>query len=725
MTTISRRRLLQVSALAGGGLLLGFRWAGAAAGEEGGASFEPNAFLAVHPDGRVVILAKNPEMGQGVKTTLPMIVAEELDVDWRTVTVEQAPFDEARFGDQFAGGSQSVVENWEPLRRAGAAGRELLIAAAASRWSVGADECSARAGIVRHAASGREASYGELASAAAALEPPQEPRLKDPASFGLVGTAIGGVDNPSIVTGKPLYGIDAEIDGMLFAAVARSPVFGGRVREVDERAAREVPGVRDVVRIEPSEDPTWLTGGVAVLADSTWAAFEGRRALSVEWESGGGEAESSDELSRRFAARLEEPGEVLRETGAVAEAFARADRVLEADYEVPFLSHAQMEPMNYIADVRPDRCLLVGPTQVPGSAQGIAAALTGLPREAIEVRMTRIGGGFGRRLMADYAAEAVFLSRAVGRPVKVQWSREDDVQHDYYRPAGRYRLRAALDAGGRIQAWEERATTTSRYLFRGSDAPAWRTEVFPDGFPSHHVPAFRLEYAPTASKVSTGAWRAPGHNATAFVDQAFLDEIAASTGRDPVDLRLELLGTEDREVPYDDHGGPYRTGPFRRVIERARELAPWGRTLPPGSAQGFAAHYTFGGYAALVAEVRLDGAALRVERIVAVVDCGRIVNRSGAEAQVEGAVLDGLSAALHGAATIAGGRVEQSNFHDYELLRITEAPPVEVHLVESEESPRPLGEIALPPVAAAVTAAIAAAGGPRIRALPILRALAG
>lgn len=721
---LTRRRFLQVSALAGGGLLIGCRWGPAT--EEAGeaATFAPNAFIAITPDGGVTILSKNPEIGQGVRTALPMIVAEELEVDWRDVTVEQAPYDPERFGSQFAGGSQSVTTNWEDLRRVGAAGRELLIAAAAATWGVDAAGCRARAGTVSHLASGRELPYGELVETAAGLEPPADPPLKDASRFELIGTAQGDVDGAAIVTGEPLYGIDAEVEGMLVAAIAKCPVFGGRVHRFDASRARAVPGVREVIEVPASDNPTQLVAGVAVLADSTWAAFQGRDALEIEWDTRGGESESSEALSRRFAENLARPGEVLQERGEVDAAFAGAARVIEAEYEVPFLSHAPLEPMNFIADVRPDRCLLTGPTQVPGSARSIAAAMTGLPEEAIEVTVTRIGGGFGRRLMADYAAEAVFLSQRAARPVKVQWNREDDVQHDFYRPAGRFRLRAALGGDGRILAWEERASTTSRYLFRGADAPAYKTEVFPDGFPAHHLPAFRLEYTPVATAVPTGAWRAPGHNATAFVDQAFLDEVAAAAARDPVELRLELLGEEDREVPYDDHGGSYRTGRYRRVVELARERAPWGSPLAAGSSQGFAAHYTFGGYVAVVAEARLAGGAPRVDRIVAVVDCGRVVNRSRAEAQVEGAVLDGLGAALHDEITIDRGRVVQSNFHDYQLLRIGEAPPVEVHLVESDEHPEGLGEIALPPVAPAVVNAIAAAGGPRLRRLPILAALA-
>ncbi len=735
---LTRRRLLQVSGLAGGGLLLGFRLPVAGeetAGTAEAAPFEPNAFLRIDPDGRVTIMAKNPEIGQGVKTSLPMIVAEELEVDWDDVIVEQAPLDE-KYGDQFAGGSTAIVENWDDLRRAGAAAREMLVSAAALRWEVPRGECRAERGVVHHPPSGRSLPYGELTAAAAELGPPKDPPLKDPADYTIVGTPRSGVDNPAIVTGRPLYGIDAEIPGMLYAAVAKCLVVGGKVKSFDPARALAIPGVKKVLVIPPDDDPTQLLSAVAVVAEHTWAAFRGRDALDIEWDFGDGATESSDALRERMLAGVADgAGEVVRERGDSEAAFATAARVVEADYEVPFLSHAQLEPMNYTAHVQADRCDLIGPTQVPGSVRRTAQRITGLPGDAIRVTMTRVGGGFGRRLLADYAAEAVYLSKQLGAPVRVQWSREDDVRHDFYRPAGLYRLRAALDAGGRVTGWELRAATTSRYLFRGS-RPPWRTEVFPDGFPAHHVPAFRLVYSPVATPVPTGAWRAPGHNATAFVDQAFLDEIAHAAGRDPVELRLELLGPE-RNVPYSDHGGPsYDTGRYRRVITEARNRSEWGSPLPAGRGRGFAAHFTFGGYVALVVEVATEGATgaaagmggaagevggWKVTRIVAVVDCGIVVNPSGAEAQVQGAILDGLGSALYGAITLEGGRVIESNFHDYRLLRMREAPAVEVHFIASRERPEGLGEMGLPPVAPAVAAAVFAATGQRLRRLPFDR----
>ena len=635
-TPFTRRRLLQVSAVAGGGLLLGFRLADAADEAAPAAPFEPNAFIRIDPDGRVTIMAKNPEIGQGVKTSLPMILAEELEVAWEDVTVEQAPLDE-RFGDQFAGGSTAIVDNWDDLRRAGAAAREMLISAAALGWGVERSECRAARGVVHHPPSGRSAAYGSLTAAAAELGPPKDPPLKDPADYTLIGTARAGVDNLGIVTGRPLFGIDAEIPGMLYAAVAKCPVVGGRVKSYDASRALAVPGVRKVVEIQPDGDPTQLLSSVAVLADHTWAAFRGKEALDVEWDGGEGEAESSDALRARMAAGVAAgAGEVLREHGDPDAAFAAAARVVEAEYEVPFLSHAQLEPINYTAHVQADRCDLIGPTQVPGSVRRLAQKITGLPADAIHVTMTRVGGGFGRRLLADYAAEAVYLSKQAAAPVRVQWTREDDVQHDFYRPAGVYRLRAALDDGGRLTAWELHAATTSRYLFRGAKPP-WRTEIFPDGYPAHHVANLRLAYTAIATPVPTGAWRAPGHNATAFVDQAFLDEVAHAAGRDPVELRLELLGP-DRDVPYGDHGGPsYNTRRFRRVIEEARDRSGWGGPLPARHGRGFAAHFTFGSYVGMAAEVAVgEGGELRIVKIVAVVDCGIVVNASGALAQAQG-----------------------------------------------------------------------------------------
>jgi isoquinoline 1-oxidoreductase beta subunit len=597
----------------------------------------------------------------------------------------------------------------------------MLVEAASRKWNVPLNQCVARQGAVHHLSSQRKLSYGELAEAAARLELRENPRLKARKDFSIIGKPIAGVDNKKIVTGTAEFGLDARPKGMRVAVIERCPVYGGKVKSVDDALARQVPGVEQVVIIEPTPDPTRLVAGVAVIARNTWAAMKGRKALKVEWDTLGGEAENDTTLRVQFEKNLATEGQVLRNDGNVAEAFANSSKVIESVYEAPFLAHAPMEPMNYIADVREDGADLWGPTQVPGSALGLAAALTGLARDKIKVRMTRVGGGFGRRLMADYCCEAIYLSKTIQKPVQVVWTREDDLQHDFYRPSGMFKLKGALDANNRLAAWHLQSTTTSRYAFRGSSDPAYRTEVFPDGFPAGFVPHFRMEYLATASKVPRGAWRAPGHNITAWVDQSFVDEMAHLAGKDPVAFRLELLGDEDKEMPYGDHGGPvYSTRRLKNVIKIAAEKANWSRPAPKGIFRGFAAHFMFGAYVAEVVSISMPSpGTIKIENVAAVVDCGLVINPSGALNQLEGGIIDGLSSALNQAVHIERGLAKERNFDSYRLMRIKDAPTVSVHLVESEEQPEGLGEMSLPPVAAALCNAVFAATGKRIRKLPV------
>jgi isoquinoline 1-oxidoreductase beta subunit len=717
---MNRRDFMKVTAAAGGGLVIGFYlpFDGTVAAQAA-ESFEPNAFLTVFPDNTVTIMAKNPEIGQGVKTSLPMIVAEELEVDWANVRVEQADLARKYMG-QWAGGSMSVTYNWNMLRKAGATARDMLVTAAAQEWGVEKSECRAEKGTVVHRPSRRTLAYGKLVDAAAALPVPEDAPLKDPKDYRIVGQTHRNVDGADLVTGRAQFGMDVKVPGMVYAAIEKSPTFGGRVKSVDASKAMAMPGVLDVVEIEPMENPTHLIAGVAVIADSTWAAFKGRDALRVEWEDGPHPEESSESLSAQFAELTEKKGKVIRDDGDVDAALAQAAQTLEAVYEVPFLSHVPLEPMNCVADVRADRCEVWGPMQAPGTAFGLAAAITGLPENAIQVHMMRAGGGFGRRLMSDYAAEAVYLSKSAGKPVQVVWTREDDIQHDYYRPAGFHRLRAGIDGDGNVTAWKVHTATTSRPQFAQAPEPPETTEVFPDAFPAGMVPNFRLAYSPAESSVPTGAWRGPGKNANTFVDQCFLDEIAHATGRDPVEFRLQMLG-EPRDMPYRDHGGPsYNTGRLKNVIELAAKKSGWGTPVPSGRGRGIGAHFMFGAYVAEVAEVTVsDAGELTVDRVLVVVDCGIVINPTGAHAQIEGGILHGLSATLHGEVTIAGGAAVQSNYDDYPLLRIGEVPEIEVHFVESTEHPQGLGEMALPALPAAVGNAIFAATGRRVRRLPI------
>lgn len=723
---IHRRDFLKLSGLATAGLLIGIGTHTAAASpSEGERSFEPNVFLSLRSDGRIILFSKNPEIGQGIKTALPMLIAEELEVDWNRIEVQQGHLDN-RFGAQFAGGSTGVKTNFEAVRKAGAAAREMLIEAAARRWQVSLDRCYAREGFVHRLPDNDRISYAELVEAASKLSVREDPTLKDPKDFRIIGTSIPGVDNELIVTGKAEFGLDAKPKGMRVAVIERCPYYGGTIKSIDDTAALQVRGVEQIIRIEPTKNPTQLVAGVAVVASNTWAAIKGRKALKVEWNMADGEVESSELLRRQFETHLNGKGQIIRDDGNVDEAFAQCKVVHEATFEAPFLAHAPMEPQNYIADVQPDKAEVWGPTQVPGSVRQRAAEIAGLPPNKITVKMTRVGGGFGRRLMADYACEAIYLSKAIGKPVQVVWTREDDLQHDFYRPAGLFRLKAGLDASNRLAAWQLKSTTTSRYTFAGSMSPAWQTEVFPDGFPAGFVKNFRMEYMPATSLVPRGAWRAPGHNITAWIDQCFIDEMAFLAGKDPVAFRLELLGEDDRLMPYSDHGGPvYSTRRLKDVIRLAAEKSNWNQPAPRGTFRGFAAHFMFGAYIAEVVSISIGpGETIKVDNVTAVADCGLVINRSGAMNQLEGGIIDGLSSAMFQSIIIEGGRARNSNFDDYPLLRIKDAPRVEVVLVDSNEPPEGMGEMTLPPLAAALCNAIFSATGKRIHKLPVRSALA-
>jgi isoquinoline 1-oxidoreductase beta subunit len=724
--SISRRSFLEVGVAGGGGLLLSLYLP---ALRRPDLSTDPrvlgdvslNPFLRIDRNGIVTIIAKNPEIGQGVKTSLPMIVAEELEVDWSNVRIEQADLDDARYGPQWAGGSWAVRYNWDRLRQAGATARTMLVAAAAARWGVEPEACEAQSGFVVHAASGRRLSYGDLADEAARLTVPTEVQLKDPGRFRLLGTRIPGIDNRDIVSGRVIFGLDTKVPGQLYAAVARPAIHGSRLVSYEAAAVRGMPGVRHVVQIDGMEQPVFLQDGVAVVAESTWSALRARDRLAVQWSDGPFGRESTDGLRRRFAERMAgAPDVVLRDDGDVEAALGVADITVEAQYEVPFVYHAQMEPMNCLADVRADRCEIWGPMQDPAEARMLAGRITGLAEPAVTVHMTRAGGGFGRRLNSDYAAEAIWIAHAVKAPVQVVWTREDDLQHGYYRPAGLHQLRGGLDRAGRPTAWWHSMVNTSRYEYaRNGDAPV-QSEMYKDDFPAVLIPNLRFAYASVRTAIPTCAWRATLHSANAFVVQSFVDELAHAAKRDPLEYRLALLrGASD--IEYEDHGGPvFSPRRLAGVLELAAEQAGWGRPLPEGWGRGIAAHFTFGTYVAEVAEVSVDASTgVNVHRIVAGVDCGIVINRSGAEAQVQGGVLHGLSAALHEEVTVAGGRTQESNFHQYRLLRIDEVPTIEVHFVANTAQPFGLGEPPLSPVAPAVCNAIFDASGVRIRRLPV------
>jgi isoquinoline 1-oxidoreductase beta subunit len=737
--SIGRREFLKVSLTASGALLLVpalARRAFAADAPPGAPANPLGVYVRIQPDNRVVIGARCPEIGQGVKTSLPMILAEELDVSWSQVDVEQLPLGVDfkpgsppawRWGPQGAGGSTSIPDAWADLRQVGAQGRWLMRAAAAKRWNCGIADVSTDAGVALHR-EGRRANYGELIADAATLQLPAEPlALKTPAEYRIVGRPQRVVDATDIVTGRARYGLDVREPGALVAVIARCPYFDGDIESFDDSAAKRVPGVRAVV-VVPGPKPgepivANLATGIAVVADDTWSAMKGRDALQVKWRQGPHAAESSASLDAQCAKLLAGKGRVVRNDGDFDAARASARRVIEARYRVPFVSHCPLEPQNAFVHVQKDRARVVAPVQMPGGAARAVAAVTGISREFVQVEMTRVGGGFGRRLTSDYVAEAALVSKLTGHPIRLVWTREDDLQHDFYRPFGHHHLTAALDEGGRVTGWTQRLASTSKHYRRADAKPdeMWMPELYPDDFPARLVPNLRVEWFEVQAGIPRGSWRAPAHTANAFVIQSFLDEVAHATKRDPLALRLAMLG-EDREFDYGQHGGPkFNTGRLRAVLQKVAQEIGWGRKLPRGRGLGLAAHFTFGGYAAHAMEVEVtrDG-ELRFHRVVCAVDVGQPVNPLGIEAQMQGGTIDGLSTAFSLETTIEGGRVLQRNFGDYPLLRMAQAPDrIEVHIIPSNVSPSGCGEMGIPTAAPALTNAIFAACGVRLRNLPI------
>ena len=700
-----------MSTLAGAGLVIRVPFAAAAGAEQ---TFTPSQWLRVAPDGKVTLVVARSEMGQGVRTALAMILADELEADWGSVAIEQASTGPL-FTDMNTGGSDSIESSWLPLRRAAATARAMLVAAAAKSWGVEAGSCVADKGSVVHRPTGRRRSFGALASAAAREAAPKEPVLKDARDFRIVGTPVLRVDGPDIVTGKATYGLDARVPFLAFAAVARCPVAGGRARRFDASKARAIPGVLKVAEVST---------GVAVVATSTWAALSGRDALDVDWDEGPNASLTTAELVRRLdAAAVSGKAHGSRREGDVEAALAGSATRLSATYRDAFQAHASVEPQNAIARFADGACEIWAPTQNPQRVQREAAMLLGIPPEKVKVHVTLIGGGFGRRLGADYAVEAAEVARAADRPVQVVWSRKDDFEHDWLHPAGRADLEAGLDASGRIVAWKHRFASLHLSMFGPFDPNnVDEPDVDPwGGYDTpYDVPNLLSEWIAVASPIRTGAWRSVEYPANVFARECFLDEIALSTGKDPLALRRSLL---TGSFPWASRR--VDRSRLAAVLDLAASKAGWGQPLPerPGrrSGRGIACNVYHGRtLLAHVAEVSVGGRDdVRVHRIVTAADCGQVVNPLGIRGQVESGIAWGLSYALKGEVTIEKGRVAQKSFRDFPVLGVAEMPDVEVHLVPSSARPTGFGEQPVPPVAPAVCNAVFAATGKRIRALPI------
>ena len=742
---VNRRHFLQLTVLAGGGMALGLYerpMTGVLAAAQGSgrpAALSPRAFVQVMTDGTVVIEAKNPEIGQGIRTMLPMLIAEELDVEWSQVRVKQASLDEEAYGPQFAGGSMATPINWEPMRHVGAAGRQLIVAAAAKRWGVPETQCSTKAGRVLHAASGRSLGYGELADDAAKLPLPDSAalKLKDPKDYRIIGKFTSGVDNPMLLTGKPLFGIDVKVPGMLSAVYQKCPVLAGKVKSANIDAIQKMPGVKHVLVVEGTfrggpvidSDPG-LEPGIAIVAETWWQAQAARKALKVVWDTAAGSPTADQQSSKGFdekaAQLLKEPaGHTLRSYGDVDGALKSAAKVVESVYAYPFLAHGALEPQNTTAHVHDGTAEIWTTSQTPGGGRRMVAKELGIPESAITVHLTRTGGGFGRRLMNDYMVEAAWISREVKAPVKLVWSREDDFAHDAYRPAGWHGFKAGLDSQGKVMAWRQHMITFGEGARAASSAGVGAEE-----FPSGRVPNYFIGHTAMPLWLRTGPMRAPGANALAFVGQSFLDEVAAAAGRDPLDLQLDLL--EATPVPMPESEQQAQRGPeeyrfhaerLAGVLRQVAEESGWrNRKSGSGKGMGIAAYSCHLGYSAQVAEVSVDAdGGVRVHRFWVVNDVGRqIINPSGARAQVEGAVIEGMSHTML-EVTLAAGRAEQANFTQYPLSRMPQMPEIHVSWRITPNSPTGLGEPALPPAIPAICNAIFAATGKRVRTLPLPR----
>jgi isoquinoline 1-oxidoreductase beta subunit len=704
-----RRTFLKAGLAAGGGMVLGFFLPAAARpalADNAPAVFAPNAWIRIAPDELITLVVAKSEMGQGVYTSMPMLLAEELEVDIARVRTENAPPSEAYvdplLGLQATGGSTSVRSGWKPLREAGAAARMMLIAAAAEAWKIGPEGCRAENGQVIHPDGKQRLSYGRLAEAAARQPVPEKILLKDPKAFRYLGKPVARRDGPAKIDGSAVFGLDVKLPGLLTALFLRCPVFGGKPRAVEAGKAMQVKGVKRILQVGD---------GVAVVAENFWAAKKGRDALQVEWDEGALAGLDSAAIERRFEEAAAREGAVARHDGDAGAALKNAAKIVEAAYFSPFAAHATMEPMNCTVDLQADRCEIWVGTQAPAFVQATATKLTGLPAERIKVNVVYLGGGFGRRFEQDFVVQAVDIAKQAGAPVKLVWTREDDMQHDVYRPASLSKLRAALDAEGRALAWEQRIVSPSimkRAMPEDLQQDGKLDPSSVEGAANHlyGIPNIQVDYVMDEPGVPVGFWRSVGNSQNGFVVESFVDELAHAAGQDPLKYRLSLLDQHPRQ---------------QAVLKLAAAKAGWGRKRPKGIGLGIAAVNSFGSYVAEAVEatVSADG-GIKVKKVVCAIDCGVVVNPDTIEAQIQGAVIYALTAALKGPITIKNGRAEQSNFHDYPLLRLDETPSIEVHIVASGEAPGGVGEPGVPPLAAALGNALFAATGKRLRRLPFV-----
>ncbi|MFT3931001.1 MAG: molybdopterin-dependent oxidoreductase [Spongiibacteraceae bacterium] len=721
-TALDRRSFLKLSGLAGGGLLLAFFIGDsriAFAQEKNSArEFAPNAFLKIATDGTILIYSKGPEIGQGIKTAFPLIIAEELDADWARVRVEQAPVNPTVYGRQSAGGSRSIPASWDQLRRAGAVARAMLVTAAAKEWGVAETEITTRKSVVSHAASKRQLNYGELANKAAGLPLPDEKtiQLKAVKNFTLLGSRVTGVDNVKLVTGQPLFGIDQTLPDLHYATFEKCPAVGGKVRSANLDDIKKLPGVTDAFVVIGNNKPNEVMPGVAIIARNTWAAINAKKQLKIEWDETGA---SQDSWSKARAAAqelaLKAGAETLTTIGDFDKTIVQS-KSISAFYTYPFVAHAPLEPQNTTAWFRGDNVEIWAPTQTADSALKTIAELFKLAQEKVTIHQTRVGGGFGRRLINDYICEAVQISKQAGVPIKLQWTREDDMLHDFYRVGGFHAFKGGVDEGGRLVAWQDHFitfTADGQRPVSGGDLPA-------DEFPVLLVPNVRLTQTKLPLQIPCGPWRAPRSNSIAFAVQSFLHELSVSAKRDHLEFLLDIMGEPRWLKPGDAYS--LNTARASAVIKLAAEKAGWGKTLPKGRGLGLAFHFSHAGHFAEVAEVSVDSdKKLTVHRIVVAGDIGPIVNLSGAENQVQGAVIDGFSTMLGLELSIENGRVQESNFDRYPILRMRHAPQVDVHFIQSDFTPTGVGEPSLPPAAPAISNAIFAATGHRVRTLPLTR----